>query len=260
MPLTENTHQKRAPEPAAETMTRVPVDYGWAGRAKSCGKPSPARALLFSNTGVRKLRLTSSIPRSGRAAKRTLDVGVSLCALVLLSPFLLMIALLIKVNSRGPVFFQQKRHGELGRIIHVLKFRSMVVHTEPPGVVTQATHKDDRVTRVGALLRRTSLDELPQLINVLRGEMSLIGPRPHPVELDYHYANLIPHYMERLRVRPGITGWAQVHGLRGPTEQLQSMVDRVDHDIWYVENWSLTLDFRIAVATVLYGLTGPNAI
>lgn len=135
----------------------------------------------------------------------------------------------------------------------------MRAHVEARGVVTQATRNDPRITRVGAFLRRTSLDELPQFFNVLRGDMSVVGPRPHAIEHDDLYRPLVDGYIHRYRIKPGITGWAQVNGYRGETDQLDKMVGRVQHDLYYLRNWSFGLDMRIVAATVLKGFVHPNA-
>ena len=171
--------------------------------------------------------------------------------IVLLSPLLLFLAVMIRLTSKGPVLFRQVRHGVRGESIGTLKFRSMLVHIEPEGQVTQATSTDNRVTTVGRFLRKTSLDELPQLFNVLKGEMSLVGPRPHPVELNDQYMSRIPRYMLRHKVKPGITGWAQVNGFRGLTDTPEKMAMRIEHDLWYIMNWSLWLDLKILLMTPL---------
>ena len=168
---------------------------------------------------------------------------------LLLSPLFLILALLIKLTSPGPVFFKQQRNGIGGESIGILKFRSMKMHEEKKGQVTQATEDDVRVTAVGRFLRRTSLDELPQLLNVLRGEMSLVGPRPHAVEHTDFYKTRIPKYMLRHKVKPGITGWAQVNGYRGQTDTREKMALRIEHDLWYIQNWSLWLDIKILLMT-----------
>jgi Undecaprenyl-phosphate glucose phosphotransferase len=183
--------------------------------------------------------------------KAFFDRVVSLLLLVVLSPLLLLIALAVRLSGPGPVLFRQSRHGLGGEPIGVLKFRTMAVHDEPVGQVTQATSADPRVTGVGRLLRGTSLDELPQLFNVLVGQMSLVGPRPHAIEHNEFFASRIPRYMLRHKVRPGLTGWAQVHGLRGITDTPEKMALRIEHDLWYIQNWSLWLDLRILLMTPL---------
>jgi putative colanic acid biosysnthesis UDP-glucose lipid carrier transferase len=170
--------------------------------------------------------------------------------LLLITPLMLAIALTIKLTSPGPVLFKQRRYGLDGKEILVYKFRSMTV-LEDGNVVTQATRNDSRVTRLGAFLRKTSLDELPQFINVLQGRMSVVGPRPHAVAHNELYRKLIPSYMIRHKVRPGITGLAQVNGLRGETDTLEKMSARVEHDLAYLRNWSLLLDLKIVLMTVV---------
>lgn len=183
--------------------------------------------------------------------KRVEDIVVSSTMLLLLSPVLLMIALLIKLDSPGPVFFKQKRHGFNNEEFDVYKFRSMRVETVKPDHVVQATANDTRVTRFGKFIRRSSLDELPQLLNVFRGEMSIVGPRPHAVQHNNQYSTMISEYLARHNVKPGITGWAQVNGLRGETDTPDKMRRRVESDLYYIEHWSLLLDMKIIVMTAL---------
>ena len=178
--------------------------------------------------------------------------------LIVLSPLFLLIGSAIRLDSAGPVFFRQRRHGVCGQTIVVWKFRTMRVMENGP-VVQQATKGDPRVTRVGRWLRASSLDELPQLLNVINGEMSLVGPRPHAVAHDEYYGGLIETYVGRHQVKPGITGWAQINGLRGETEDPALMAKRVEYDIWYIQNWSLTLDLKILVLTPMFGLVHKNA-
>jgi len=193
-----------------------------------------------------------------RALKRALDVFLAGMLLVVLSPFLGFIALSIKCDSRGPVFFRQFRTGYRGQLFRILKFRTMTVLEDGP-VVVQARRNDSRVTRIGGVLRRTSLDELPQLLNVLAGHMSLVGPRPHAVAHDKSYALQIPDYLLRQHVLPGITGWAQVNGLRGETTTIDAMHKRVEHDIWYARNCSLFLDVEIMARTFFEVTRARNA-
>jgi len=168
---------------------------------------------------------------------------------IFLLPLLVFIAMMIRLDSSGPVFFRQRRTGFRGAEIHVLKFRTMHV-MEDGEVISQATRADGRVTRLGALLRRTSIDELPQLINVIRGEMSLVGPRPHALQHDQHFADLVPNYGNRFRTRPGITGLAQVSGLRGEVRCHHDIVERIRLDNEYIDRWSIILDIKILVATM----------
>ncbi|MFN0164375.1 MAG: undecaprenyl-phosphate glucose phosphotransferase [Burkholderiales bacterium] len=182
--------------------------------------------------------------------KRLSDLVLATLILVLMLPVMLLIALAIKLDSRGPVIFKQRRYGLDGEEIQVYKFRSMSV-TEDGAQIVQVSRNDARVTHVGAFLRRTSLDELPQFVNVLQGRMSIVGPRPHAVAHNEMYRKLITGYMLRHKVRPGITGWAQVNGFRGETRELEKMKARVDYDLDYLRNWSLALDLRIIIKTVL---------
>jgi len=195
----------------------------------------------------------------GLLAKRGIDLLACLLALPIVLPLFLAIGLAIRLDTPGPVFFRQRRHGMNNRIFQVWKFRTMRV-TEDGPMVRQAVRGDERITRVGRFLRRTSLDELPQLINVLRGEMTLVGPRPHAIAHDEHYGALLQRYAHRLRVPPGMTGWAQIHGLRGPTEDPRLMAERVRYDIAYIDNWSIWLDLEILLWTPFYGLAHRNAI
>lgn len=183
--------------------------------------------------------------------KAVFDRVGSFLLLLLASPLFLLFGLLIKLSGPGPVLFHQKRHGVGGDAIDILKFRTMTLHTEPEGLVIQASRDDDRITKIGRILRRSSLDELPQLINVLRGEMSLVGPRPHAVEHNESFKSRIPRYMLRHKVKPGITGWAQVNGFRGITDTEEKMALRIEHDLWYIQNWSLWLDIKILLQTPL---------
>jgi exopolysaccharide biosynthesis polyprenyl glycosylphosphotransferase len=186
----------------------------------------------------------------GRAIKRAMDVVLSAALIVFFAPLLIGIATAVKWDSAGPVFFRQRRNGYQGRPFRIMKFRTMTV-MEDGDIPNQVCKDDDRVTRVGRLLRKYSLDELPQLLNVLTGEMSLIGPRPHPLALDAFYSKLIENYEIRQHVKPGITGWAQVNGLRGETQTLDLMYRRIEFDCWYAKNCSVILDIRILARTVL---------
>lgn len=184
------------------------------------------------------------------AAKRALDIVGAALGLLLLSPLLLVVALAIKLDSPGPVLFPQDRHGRDGRVFRIFKFRSMTAAASREGFL-QATHGDARITRIGHVLRRSSIDELPQLINVLVGDMSLVGPRPHPLALDDQFRDDIPGYMDRYAVRPGMSGLAQVSGHRGPTPTVEAMAARVALDLDYIRHWSFRLDLVILVKTVL---------
>ncbi len=183
-----------------------------------------------------------------RALKRALDIVIAATALVALTPVLLLVSLAIKLDSAGPVIFRQRRCGFDNREFVMFKFRTMTV-LEDKGPIVQAKRADGRVTRVGRILRRTSVDELPQLVNVIRGDMSLVGPRPHALAHDDEYKARIDNYALRHHVKPGLTGAAQVQGLRGETRRLSQMERRVERDLWYINNWSLTLDFKIMAMT-----------
>lgn len=183
-----------------------------------------------------------------RWIKRALDIAVAGLALAATAPLLILAMAAIKLDSAGPVLFRQTRKGFNGRDFKILKLRTMSVLEDGEGIV-QATKRDPRVTRIGSWLRRTSIDELPQLWNVLRGEMSVVGPRPHAVAHDNYYDTLIENYAFRHHVKPGLTGWAQVRGHRGETPHVSMMAARVEHDIWYINNWSLLLDLRILFLT-----------
>jgi Undecaprenyl-phosphate glucose phosphotransferase len=192
-------------------------------------------------------------------AKRAFDVAVAAVALAMLAPVFDGIALLIRLSSPGPVLFRQRRRGFNQEEFRIWKFRTMT--TIEDGVhVRQAVAGDARITRVGAWLRRLNLDELPQLVNVLRGEMSIVGPRPHAVSHDEHYQARISAYPRRLNVKPGLTGWAQIHGFRGPTQDEADMAARVEHDLYYIDNWSMMLDFYIIVMTLLSPKAYRNAV
>ncbi|MBB2979000.1 MULTISPECIES: undecaprenyl-phosphate glucose phosphotransferase [Paraburkholderia] len=191
--------------------------------------------------------------------KRVFDFLFAGCVLIALAPLFAVVGLAVKLTSRGPVFFKQRRKGLDGNEFEIYKFRSMKVHAEVAGQVTQARRGDPRVTRVGAFLRRTSLDELPQFINVLKGEMSVVGPRPHALAHDDIYKDLVRGYMARYRIKPGITGWAQVNGYRGETDRVEKMRDRVRFDLHYMQHWSFALDLRIVAMTMWKGFAGQNA-
>ena len=192
-----------------------------------------------------------------RLFKRLIDLALGGLALALLSPVMLATAVAVRLDSPGPILFRQIRYGERGQSIHVYKFRSMYV--DDGGPLRQVSRSDPRVTRVGKFLRRTSLDELPQLINVLAGSMSLVGPRPHAVAHNELYRQQINGYMLRHSIKPGITGWAQVNGLRGETDTLDKMQRRLEYDRYYITHWSLGLDIRILFLTVWTVLRGDNA-
>jgi len=210
--------------------------------------------------GVPVISLNSS-PMIGinRWVKALEDRVLAGLILGLASPLMLLIALAVKLSSPGPVLFRQQRHGWDGRPIEIYKFRTMVLHAEPEGCVTQCQRFDVRLTPLGALLRRTSLDELPQFLNVLQGRMSIVGPRPHAVQHNEQYKELIEDYMQRHKVKPGITGWAQINGWRGETDTLEKMRKRVEYDLQYISNWSLWFDLKIIFLTMFRGFVHKNA-
>jgi putative colanic acid biosynthesis UDP-glucose lipid carrier transferase len=190
--------------------------------------------------------------------KRVSDIVIATLILILIAPLMLCIAIAVKLESPGPALFRQRRYGLDGKEIVVYKFRSMTV-CEDGGVIKQATKNDQRITRLGAFLRKSSLDELPQFINVIQGRMSVVGPRPHAVAHNELYRKLIKGYMVRHKVKPGITGWAQVNGLRGETDTLDKMKARIEFDLAYLRNWSLQLDLAIILRTVLVVLKDRHA-
>ena len=190
--------------------------------------------------------------------KRMSDIAIAAAALLSLMPVLLIAAIAIRLDSRGPVFFRQKRYGLDGREILILKFRSMSVTEDGKAAFVAAARGDTRITRVGAFIRKTSIDELPQLFNVLEGSMSIVGPRPHAVAMNEHFRRAIPGYMVRHKVKPGITGWAQVNGYRGG-DDLESMRKRIELDLAYMRHWSLWLDLRILFKTVRVVFASRNA-
>jgi len=211
--------------------------------------------------GLPVMNLSAS-PMEGmsRVVKALEDRLLAFLILLTTSPLLFAIALGVKMSSVGPIFFKQKRHGWDGREIRIYKFRTMVVHEEEEeGVVTQARRDDPRVTRFGAFLRRSSLDELPQFFNVLQGRMSIVGPRPHALAHNEFYKDQVENYMLRHRVKPGITGWAQINGYRGETESVEKMRKRVEYDLYYIENWSLWFDLKIIFLTLFRGFWSKSA-
>jgi putative colanic acid biosynthesis UDP-glucose lipid carrier transferase len=190
--------------------------------------------------------------------KRIEDLVVSIIILLLISPILLIISIAIKTTSKGPVIFKQKRGGINNNEIIVYKFRSMSTQDNGP-VVNQVIKNDARITSIGAFLRKSSLDELPQFINVIQGRMSVVGPRPHALAHNIWYAKLIPEYNQRTLVKPGITGLAQINGFRGETDTLEKMKKRVDMDLIYINNCALWLDIKIIFMTIFTGFFNKNA-
>lgn len=253
LPLQEETRLRALIDGLA--MTSVEVKY----------VPDLFGFRLFSHSlsevgGLPVLNLCST-PMQGfnQIIKAVEDRVLSVLFLLILSPLMLLIAIGVKLSSPGPVFFKQARLGLGGKVIHVLKFRSMVVHAETEGTVTQAKRADPRITAFGAFIRRTSLDELPQFFNVFMGDMSIVGPRPHALAHNDEYKDLVDDYMHRHRVKPGITGWAQVNGFRGETDTLDKMQRRVEYDLYYIQHWSIWFDLKIIVLTVFKGFLNKNA-
>jgi undecaprenyl-phosphate galactose phosphotransferase/putative colanic acid biosynthesis UDP-glucose lipid carrier transferase len=236
-------------------------------------KVLPVSARLLPDTRVRSLTHYSSLtrqnvlaievqraPLSGaeRLAKRAMDIAVASVALILLAPVMVLTAVAIKLDDFGPIIFRQRRKGFNGREFVMLKFRTMSVQ-EDGEVVSQAKRQDPRVTAVGRLLRSASVDELPQLVNVLKGDMSLIGPRPHALAHDHYFGEIVSEYAFRHHVKPGLTGWAQCNGSRGATPSVEQIERRVKLDLWYIDNWSLLLDFQILIKTFFEVIRKRNA-
>jgi putative colanic acid biosysnthesis UDP-glucose lipid carrier transferase len=190
--------------------------------------------------------------------KKLEDIVLGTIIFLLALPLMLLIAIAVKLSSKGPVLFKQRRYGLNGEVIQVLKFRTMKT-MDDGAVVVQASKDDPRITPLGRFLRKTSLDELPQFWNVLQGSMSIVGPRPHAIAHNEEYRQLIEGYMLRHKVKPGITGWAQVNGLRGETETLDKMKSRIDYDLYYINHWSIWLDLKIIFMTIINGFTGKTA-
>lgn len=187
------------------------------------------------------------------------DYLFSLLCLIIASPFLILISLLIRMEGAGPIFFRQSRYGYNGHEFKILKFRTMKHVINAEDTSKQATKNDPRFTRTGKFLRRTSLDEIPQFLNVLKGEMSIVGPRPHPVVFDKEIEGLIPGYITRQKIKPGITGWAQINGLRGETKTLAQLSQRIDYDVYYINNWSLLFDIKIIFLTIFHLISSENS-
>jgi Undecaprenyl-phosphate glucose phosphotransferase len=195
-------------------------------------------------------------------AKQIEDRVLGAAILTMIAPLLLAVAIMIKLDSPGPVLFRQKRYGFNNQLIEVFKFRSMYTHMTDHNAAQLTRRNDPRITKIGAFLRRTSLDELPQFINVVRGEMSIVGPRPHALSAkagELLYQDAVKYYDARHRVKPGITGWAQINGWRGETDTVEQIRKRVEHDLYYIEHWSILLDLKIIVRTVVGGFTGSHA-
>ena len=220
--------------------------------------------VFFDQRPIILLR-NSPIQGISGSIKRLLDITLSLSGLILMLPVFIVIAAAIKINSPGSAFFIQTRYGINGEKIKIYKFRTMYDKSEhdnsgsAESSYVQATKNDKRITPVGGFLRRTSLDELPQLINVLQGKMSLVGPRPHPVAMNEEYRKIIAGYMIRHKVKPGITGFAQVKGFRGETDTLEKMEKRIEYDLKYIRQWSVLFDIEILIRTLIIFLFQKNA-
>jgi len=220
------------------------------------------RSIREQGNGTTRLGLVEiqrgPLSRSEQFVKRIFDILAASFSLLIMMPLMILTAVALKLESTGPIIFRQRRRGFNGRAFEIYKFRTMTV-LEDGSHVRQARQNDARVTRIGRILRRTSIDELPQLFNVLRGEMSIVGPRPHAVAHDEEYSTLISNYAFRHHMKPGITGLAQVNGLRGGTPEVKLMQQRVEQDLWYINNWSLMLDVQIAARTCFELLRPQNA-
>lgn len=232
---------------------------GFSSELLLCTDIKTFGVMINESRSLGRLRadIINVVPKSerNRFLKRVLDCVIAASGIVVLSPVLALIALAIKLDSPGPVFFRQRRYGQNNLVFRIFKFRTMHV-AEDGQHVTQATRGDNRVTRVGRLLRASSLDEVPQLFNVLRGDMSIVGPRPHALIHDKLFEEHLDLFSRRRRVQPGMTGWAQVNGYRGETRTTEDVRARLDHDLYYIENWSIWLDVEIIFRTVLVVLRG----
>ncbi|AXF05528.1 undecaprenyl-phosphate glucose phosphotransferase [Paraburkholderia hospita] len=215
---------------------------------------------VVSVHGLPAINLVASpLTPSAEWPKRLFDCVFAALVLLSIAPLLLIIAIAVRLSSPGPALFRQMRKGVDGNEFAIYKFRTMRQHIEHGGKITQAQRGDPRITRVGAFLRKTSLDELPQFVNVLKGQMSVVGPRPHAVEHDELYKDLVEDYMYRYRIKPGITGWAQVNGFRGETDRIEKMAARVTCDLYYIQHWSFWLDLKIIGITLFKGFVGKAA-
>lgn len=222
------------------------LPHQWIVADADSAAPSEVR---FGRAVILAPRTRPSLTRTQQAVKYAADICFSCCLLIVLSPLLAIVALVVALESPGPIIFRQRRTGLCGEIFYIYKFRTMSV-VEDGLFIRQAVHHDSRVTRVGRILRRYSIDELPQLFNVLKGEMSLVGPRPHALAHDDVYRRVISVYGARHSVKPGITGWAQINGWRGGTPDVNDMLKRIEFDLWYINHWSLWLDVKILFLTL----------
>jgi putative colanic acid biosynthesis UDP-glucose lipid carrier transferase len=248
--------------PTSEALSRVRRDAA-LDRAATHGRPASSHARLpvsdqAPSSHPPELELGAS--RANRSImKRLVDVLGSVLGMIALGPFLVLVALMIRLDSPGPALFRQRRTGRGGKAFFIYKFRTMRVLEDGPDIV-QASANDSRITPLGAFLRRSCIDELPQLLNVLKGEMTLIGPRPHALAHDEYYSALIPEYRSRFLVRPGMAGLAQVRGYRGATQTVELMAARIELDREYIANWSLAQDVRILFQAVTEGPFHPAAL
>ena len=240
----------------AETLRQLPVELH-LGPEHILDRFEQVQLLKIGPISSLQLR-RMPLSRLELLEKRASDLLFASVALLLLTPLLIMVAVLIKLDSPGPVFFLQRRLGFNQKPFQIIKFRSMRTCEDGP-VVRQARKNDPRVTRIGRWLRRWSLDEVPQLLNVIKGDMSLVGPRPHALSHDHEFEQRISTYARRHNVKPGITGWAQIHGLRGETDTDDKMRRRVEHDLYYIDNWSVWLDLQILIRTVISPASYRNA-
>ncbi len=249
-------HDAATIEYCADALLKLPTEIH-LGPEHILDRFEEVQLLKIGSMASLQLRRTP-LSRLERLEKRAFDLVCASVALLLLTPLLMAAAVLIKLDSAGPVFFLQRRFGFNQKPFQIIKFRSMHVREDGP-VVPQAKKNDPRVTRVGRWLRRLNIDEIPQLFNVIKGDMSLIGPRPHALAHDREYEQRIASYARRHNVKPGITGWAQIHGLRGETDTDEKMRLRVEHDLYYIDNWSVWLDLQILVRTVFSAASYRNA-
>jgi Undecaprenyl-phosphate glucose phosphotransferase len=231
----------------ASSLSELPVDVHVVPVA-AIDLMAVSRITQFGNMVTLRI-FQSPLTPFNRAIKRAFDVAAAIIGLIVVSPLFVIVPLAIKLDSRGPVLFRQTRHGFNNEPIRVLKFRSMTVMEDGDNFRPVVRH-DPRVTRLGRFMRHTNIDELPQLFNVLVGDMSIVGPRPHPTAQNEAFAELISSFYRRHNVKPGITGWAQVNGYRGDTDTLEKMRRRLEHDLHYIDSWSLLLDLKIIVMTL----------
>lgn len=247
-----------SPQLNVDSSSAMPVS--WVGLRRDAVSPQSGLPMRLPRNGA-PLVEAGARRQYHLLAKRMFDVVMSGLALLALLPLFLIVAWLIKISSAGPVFFRQEREGYQGRTFQALKFRSMRIEDCDLSGVAQTVKDDPRITPIGRFIRRTSIDELPQLINVLRGDMALVGPRPHVAGMragGMLYKDLVPYYDLRLEMLPGLTGWAQANGLRGPTDRADRARARIDHDIAYIQNFSFWLDIKIILLTLRHEFVGGS--